>query len=56
VIVVCESEDVSPGAAALSKFLKRNNVRTLNIAGPRESQAPGIGKFVMELLEAALET
>jgi len=55
VIVVCESEDVSPGAAALSKFLKRNNVRTLNIAGPRDSQAPGIGKFVRELLEAALE-
>jgi hypothetical protein len=47
---------VSQGAAALSKFLKRNNVRTLNVAGPRESQAPGIGKFVEVLLEAALET
>jgi len=56
VIVVCEPGGVSQGAAALSKFLKRNNVRTLNVAGPCESQAPGIGKFVMELLEAALET
>jgi hypothetical protein len=55
VIVVCEPEGVSQGAAALSKFLERNKVRTLNIAGPRESQAPGIGKFVMELLKAALE-
>lgn len=56
VIVVYEPEGLSQGAAALSKFLKRNNVRTLNIAGPRESQAPGIGKFVMDLLEAALRT
>jgi len=54
VIVVCEPEGVSQGAAALSKFLKRNNVRTLNVAGPRESQTPGIGKFVVKLLEAAL--
>jgi hypothetical protein len=53
--VVCERDGVSQCAAALSKFLKRNKVRTLNIAGPRESQAPGIGKFAMELLEAALE-
>jgi len=54
-LVVCERDGVSQCAAALSKFLKRNKVRTLNIAGPRESQAPGIGKFAMELLEAALE-
>jgi hypothetical protein len=56
VLVVYEPKGVSKSAAALSKFLKRNNVRTLNVAGPCESQAPGIGKFVMELLEAALET
>ena len=55
VIVVYEPEGVSKSAAALSKFLKQNNVRTLNVAGPRESQAPGIGKFVRELLEAVLE-
>ena len=56
VLVICEREDVSPGAAALSEFLKQNSVRTLNVAGPREPQAPGIGKFVGKLLEAALET
>jgi len=55
VIVVYEPDGVSKSAAALSKFLERNKVRTLNVAGPRESQAPGIGKFVMELLKAALE-
>jgi len=56
VIVIYEPEGVSKSAAVLSKFLKRNNTRTLNVAGPRESQAPGIGKFVRELLEAAFET
>ena len=55
-LVVCELNGVSRGATALSKFLKQNKVHTLNVAGPRESQAPGIGKFVRELLEAALET
>ena len=53
-LVVCEREGMSKSATALSKFLKRNKVRTLNVAGPRESQAPGIGKFVMELFEAVL--
>jgi hypothetical protein len=56
VLVIRESNSVPQSAAALSKFLKRNNVRTLNVAGPRESQAPGIGKFVRKLLEATLET
>jgi len=56
VLVVCTRDGVSKSAAALSKLLKRHNVRTLNVAGPRESQAPGIGKFVMDLLEAALRT
>ena len=53
-LVVCEREGMSQGAATLSKFLKQNKVRTLNVAGPRESQALGIGKFVRELLETAL--
>ncbi|MGA3285128.1 MAG: putative molybdenum carrier protein [Verrucomicrobiota bacterium] len=53
-LVVCERDGVSQSAAALSEFLKRNKVRTLNVAGPRESQAPGIGKFVVTLLETVL--
>jgi hypothetical protein len=53
-LVACEEDGVSQSAAALSKFLKQNKVRTLNVAGPRESQAPGLGKFVRELLQAAL--
>jgi Circularly permutated YpsA SLOG family len=54
VIVIYESEGAAKGAVALSKFLIQNKVRTLNVAGPRDSQAPGLGKFVGELLEAAL--
>jgi hypothetical protein len=53
-LVVCERDGLSPGAAALLKFLKHNKVRTLNVAGPRKSQAPGLGKFVGQLLEVAL--
>jgi len=55
-LVVYERNSVSPGATALSKFFKQNRVGTLNVAGPRESQAPGLGKFVRELLEATLGT
>ena len=55
-LVVYESKDVSSGAAALSEFLKQHKVRTLNVAGPRESQTPGLGKFVLKLLEIALES
>jgi hypothetical protein len=40
--------------AAMAEFLKRNGVRTLNVVGPRESQATDIGKFAGVLLEAVL--
>jgi len=53
-LVVCERDGVKKCAAALAKFLQAHKVRTLNVAGPRESQASGIGQFVEELLEAAL--
>jgi len=53
-LVVCERNGVSKSAAALLKFLEQNKVRMLNVAGPRESQAPGIGRFVAALLETAL--
>ena len=54
-LVVCERDGVANPAAALSKFIKQHKVCTLNVAGPRESQASGLGKFVVELLEVALE-
>ncbi len=54
VLVACESDGVSRGTERLSQFLRQHHVRTLNVAGPRESQAPGIGRFVEQLLAAAL--
>ena len=53
-LVVCERDGLEKCTAALSKFLKAHEVRTLNVAGPRESQAPGIRKFAGELLAAVL--
>ncbi len=53
-LVLYARDGISQGAVALSKFLKQNQVQALNVAGPRESQAPGLGKFVRELLEAVL--
>ena len=52
-LVIYERDGLLQDTAVLSKFLKQNKVRALNVAGPRESQAPGLGKFVRELLEAA---
>jgi hypothetical protein len=54
VLVVWERDGVDEVAPALLQFLKQNRVRTLNVAGPRESQSPGLGKFVMGLLATAL--
>jgi hypothetical protein len=41
-------------AAALQRFLADHNVRRLNVAGPRGSQEPAIGKFVRDVLQQAL--
>ncbi len=46
--------DLSRRTQAPAAWLRHHNVRRLNIAGPRESQAPGIGaearRFLMRLL------
>ena len=46
--------DQSPEAEAVRRWFSENKVSTLNVAGPRESQSPGIGEaartFVTELL------
>ena len=53
-LIICERDGVVQSAITFSNFLTRNKIRMLNVAGPRESQAAGIGKFVIELLEAVL--
>ena len=37
----------------LRRFIDQNEISTLNVAGPRESGEPGVGQFVIGLLEAA---
>jgi hypothetical protein len=50
-----EADDaVALAAARLLAFLGEHAVQTLNIAGPRASQEPGIAGFVREVLLAAL--
>ena len=41
-------------AEQLRQFLRQHNVRRLNVAGPRASQAPEIARFVRDVLTAAL--
>ena len=45
-----------PGVAPkfLARFLARHQVRVLNVAGQRESSAPGIGALVTDTLNQAL--
>ena len=40
-------------AQSLRDFVADNEIATLNVAGPRASKEPEVGKFVKELLDAA---
>lgn len=44
-------KDKSYQPGHLIKWLNNNNIRTLNIAGPRESSSPGIYKSTLHFLE-----
>jgi hypothetical protein len=46
---------VNPTAAELAAFLRENDVEVLNVAGNRESLAPGIGAEVEHLLIQTFE-
>jgi CheY-like chemotaxis protein len=41
-------------AAVLRGFIRQHGIRVLNIAGPRKSQEPTVGRFVTRTLRAAL--
>ncbi len=42
--------DETPDVLAIGDWLRRNKVRTLNVAGPRESQAPGIAQQARQVV------
>ena len=54
VLVICECDVATEGAKRIAAFLKNNAVRILNVAGPRESEAPGLSAFVNRVLESVL--
>jgi hypothetical protein len=45
--------DATAAADGLRAFIEDGSVRTLNVAGPRASQEPEIGAFVLAVLTAA---
>ncbi len=45
---VCPSEDWK---SKLTEFLNQHQIHILNVAGPRDSTAPGIGSFVEQVLD-----
>ena len=46
--------DREPDVAAGRRWLAQHHISTLNVAGPRESQSPGIGRLAAEYLRALL--
>ena len=46
--------DDDPDAAAVAGWMASSGLRVLNVAGPRESESPGIGDRADRLLEAVL--
>ncbi|MEM8864117.1 MAG: putative molybdenum carrier protein [Planctomycetota bacterium] len=52
-LVASAEKPIVAHAAALQGWIATHRVRTLNVAGPRESQSPGIGSFVTDVLRAA---
>lgn len=48
-VLVCDPWDEGP-AAAIREWLSAHEIQTVNVAGPSEGQAPGIGEQVYRLL------
>ncbi len=46
--------DAAPEPAGLRRWLDEQRVKVLNVAGPRESQSPGIGTLSREFLARVL--
>ena len=42
-------------ASELKKWMQQNNIRVLNVAGPRASKEPAVAEFVIATLDAALK-
>jgi hypothetical protein len=54
-IIHISREGTEDPADALREFIRASDVRILNVAGPRQSEEPGIGEYVETTLNQALE-
>ena len=45
---------IEDAAQQLRRFIDENGIEVLNVAGPRGSEAPGLGRFVKAVLSRAL--
>lgn len=50
-LVLRQSQGPKRAAQKLSRWLRTNKVKVLNVAGPRESQASALGAFVKAVFE-----
>jgi hypothetical protein len=48
------NRDGEAAAAMLRAFLIQHEIQTLNVAGPRQSQEPGVAAFTKEILERCI--
>ena len=55
-LVVREADGVENAAASIQGFVDQNAISSLNVAGPRNSESPGIVSFVRAVLAAATLT
>ncbi len=46
---------VDEAAKQFGKFMREHEIVVLNVAGPRDSEEPGIGRFVKSVLSRALK-
>ena len=54
-LLVCDVDDEAVAKEKIREWLAINQMATLNVAGPRESTAPGIGERAYALLRAVFE-
>jgi hypothetical protein len=48
---LCKRRDESRAVELLGAFIREHQIQVLNVAGPRESSEPGIGRYVADVLE-----
>jgi Circularly permutated YpsA SLOG family len=54
VIHLCKEDEPADHAQELRSFIEKFRINILNVAGPRESDEPGVYHFVSQILDQAL--